>query len=356
MSPTKSPILALICVLQLFLMWGAPLLHAQEPPQSITWMTDLEKGKQTMLWQNKPGMVYFYTRTAHPAYQMQEITFKDPEVIASLGNFINIAINITDNPQLVQSLGVYRIPTVMFLDSAGREIDRMVGYKSPFDFNAHSERMLTAVRNFRGFGKNDSLKFFETTAVDIRIQRENTNPFTLYYPDPEKKQQAVYLLGDFNNWRTREIPMTWHEGNWFVNIFLETNRVYEYKYISQNDEYFDDPYNPFKTISGIGTVNNVMVSGNARTNPVIDGTSVLFFYYNPEAKKVEVAGDFSNWQPLPIYQNPNDSNFWGGKFTFQRGYYQYKLIVDGNWMNDPENYNIVVTEGDGFYNNAFTVK
>lgn len=307
-----------------------------------------------MLWQNKPGMVYFYSRTAHPAYQMQEVTFKDPEVIESLTNFTNIALNVTENQELAQSLGVYRIPTVMFLDSAGREIDRMVGYKSPYDFTATSVRMLLAVKNFRGFGKDDSLGFFETTAVDIRIERENTDPFTLYFPDPEKKYTGIFLVGDFNNWRARELPLTYAEGNWYINIHLETNRVYEYKFISDADEYFDDPFNPFKTISGIGTVNNVMVSGNARTNPVMSTGSVNFFYYNPEAKKVEVAGDFSNWQPMPLYQNPNDKNFWGGKFQFVRGYYTYKLLVDDVWMNDPENYNIV-QNAEGASNNAFVV-
>lgn len=326
---------------------------AQEP--TITWHTDYEKGKQTMLWQNKPGMVYFYTRTAHPAYQMQETTFKDAGVIQSLQGFVNVAVNASEHPELAQSLGVYRIPSVMFLDSAGREIDRMVGYQSPFDFKAHSDRMILAVKNFRGFGNNDKLSFFETTAVDIRKPRENADPFTLYYPDPEKKLTGLYLVGDFNNWRPREIPLAYNDGNWFVNIFLETNRVYEYKFITDADEYLEDPYNPFKTISGIGTLNNVMVSGNARTNPVIEQNKVLFLYYNPVAKKVEVAGDFNNWQPMPLYQNPNDKNFWGGKFQFTRGYYSYKLLVDGEWMNDPENYNITQSEETGYANNAFSV-
>ncbi len=337
----------------IFILSFAALLPAQE--LAIEWHTDYEKGKQAMLWENKPGMVYFYTRTAYPAYEMQEKTFKDQDVLESLNNFVSIAIDASIQTELAQSLGVYRIPTVMFLDSAGREIDRMVGFQSPFDFNAHSTRTQVAVKKFRGFGNNDRLSFFDTTAVDIREQRENTNPFTLHYPDPEKKLTGLYLVGDFNNWRPREIPMAYQEGTWYVNIFLETNRIYEYKFLSEADEYFEDPYNPYKRMSGIGTLNNVMVSGNARTNPIISNDGILFVYYNPVAKKVEVAGDFNQWVPTPLYQNPNDKNFWGGKFRLGRGYYTYKLIVDGEWANDPENYNIVPEADTGYTNNAFSV-
>jgi glycosidase len=64
--------------------------------------------------------------------------------------------------------------------------------------------------------------------------------------------------------------------------------------------------------------------------------SYAISYANSDAKKVEVAGDFNNWQPET---NPFEKNedVWQTYLTLAPGTYQYQLVVDGEWILDPEN-------------------
>jgi hypothetical protein len=61
---------------------------------------------------------------------------------------------------------------------------------------------------------------------------------------------------------------------------------------------------------------------------------VVFRYDEGRRKKVEVAGDFTGWLPLPLYRI-------GGGFLrhvqVPPGRYQYRFIVDGESALDPSN-------------------
>ena len=59
-----------------------------------------------------------------------------------------------------------------------------------------------------------------------------------------------------------------------------------------------------------------------------------FRYQPPTAgdHTVGIAGDFTNWQIVPL---EFDNGIYQKEFTFNSGIYQYKLIVDGQWMADP---------------------
>ena len=53
------------------------------------------------------------------------------------------------------------------------------------------------------------------------------------------------------------------------------------------------------------------------------------------AKKVLVAGDFNGWKPAAM-RKQTDGSF-ALTVTLRPGSYEYKFIVDGNWIEDPEN-------------------
>ncbi len=79
--------------------------------------------------------------------------------------------------------------------------------------------------------------------------------------------------------------------------------------------------------------------------PRIDKGNVIFKYYDPNAKDVKIAGDFSNWEPIGnLMQFKGKNKLWTGKLRLNSGKYQYKYIVDGRWKTDP--YNPKVVEGD----------
>jgi 1,4-alpha-glucan branching enzyme len=68
--------------------------------------------------------------------------------------------------------------------------------------------------------------------------------------------------------------------------------------------------------------------------------SVVFTAFYPSARTVQIAGDFNNWQPQ---QNPmekiKDKGYWQAKLPLAKGTYRYRLVVDGQWQQDPNNSN-----------------
>lgn len=61
--------------------------------------------------------------------------------------------------------------------------------------------------------------------------------------------------------------------------------------------------------------------------------AVEFQLVAPDAQQVEVAGDFSGWQPVPLAQV---GGAWRGQLKLWPGRYAYMYRVDGRWTTDPE--------------------
>ena len=66
--------------------------------------------------------------------------------------------------------------------------------------------------------------------------------------------------------------------------------------------------------------------------------AVIFVTLYPRADSVQVAGDFNNWLPgkTPM-QKVGDSGVWQTKIKLPEGKYRYRLVVDGQWQQDPYN-------------------
>ena len=87
----------------------------------------------------------------------------------------------------------------------------------------------------------------------------------------------------------------------------------------------------------------------------IDG-AVVFVTLYPRAHTVQIAGDFNNWQPQ---QTPmvkvGDSGVWQTKLKLPAGKYRYRLVVDGQWQQDPYNENAELNPY-GDYNSVLEVR
>lgn len=82
---------------------------------------------------------------------------------------------------------------------------------------------------------------------------------------------------------------------------------------------------------------------------------VLFRYKNPDAKRVNLVGDFNDWSPSA---DPMTDENGDGEYTLFYplgvGTYAYKFLVDGkNWVTDPANPS---SEPDGFNGRNSIVK
>jgi chromosome partitioning protein len=66
--------------------------------------------------------------------------------------------------------------------------------------------------------------------------------------------------------------------------------------------------------------------------------AVVFVTLYPRAGNVQIAGDFNNWKPetTPM-EKVGDSGVWQTKIQIPKGKYRYRLVVDGQWQQDPYN-------------------
>lgn len=85
------------------------------------------------------------------------------------------------------------------------------------------------------------------------------------------------------------------------------------------------------------------------------GKSIRFITLYPRAQKVQIAGDFNNWQPHQTIMQPGKDGKWELALELAPGKYRYRMVVDGQWQQDPYNEN-VETNPFGEYNSILEVK
>ncbi len=86
--------------------------------------------------------------------------------------------------------------------------------------------------------------------------------------------------------------------------------------------------------------------------PRREGEGIVFRHFRPLAERVSLAADFSDWQPLDMTRSP--AGLWQLTVPLGPGSYAYKLIVDGEWQQDPNNLQLAA-DGLGGYNSTFRV-
>jgi chromosome partitioning protein len=84
--------------------------------------------------------------------------------------------------------------------------------------------------------------------------------------------------------------------------------------------------------------------------------AVMFITLYPRASTVQLAGDFNNWQPQSTsLEKIADNGIWQIKLPMSPGRYRYRLVVDGQWQQDPYN-NQTEMNPYGEYNSIVEVK
>ncbi len=67
----------------------------------------------------------------------------------------------------------------------------------------------------------------------------------------------------------------------------------------------------------------------------LDKQKITFSFGAPTAKSVMLAGDFTGWQQAPLPMKKDKSGTWKKAVTLPPGRYEYRLLVDGQWQDDP---------------------
>jgi len=72
------------------------------------------------------------------------------------------------------------------------------------------------------------------------------------------------------------------------------------------------------------------------TTTMIEAKPQRFSLATRNARSVQLAGDFTNWEehPIPLHREPN--GVWHTTIHLKPGTHYYRFLVDGQWQDDPD--------------------
>ena len=101
---------------------------------TITWYS-YQEGVQKAKKEGKPVLVDFYADWCGPCRMMDEYTYTNDKVIAKVSsNFVAVKVDVDVEQNIAAFYSIYSIPTVVYLNSEGKEIYRTVGYRDVGQF------------------------------------------------------------------------------------------------------------------------------------------------------------------------------------------------------------------------------
>jgi thiol:disulfide interchange protein DsbD len=133
--------------LGLFSLLGAALkLGLLGPPSSppalgpeIAWQTSAPQGLELAARERRPAILDFVSDTCTVCREIEKTTFRDPRVVEKSKDFVMIQVDTSDgrNEDLARHYRVKGLPTILFMDRAGRERGDLAiqgGYVGPDEF------------------------------------------------------------------------------------------------------------------------------------------------------------------------------------------------------------------------------
>jgi Carbohydrate-binding module 48 (Isoamylase N-terminal domain). len=74
---------------------------------------------------------------------------------------------------------------------------------------------------------------------------------------------------------------------------------------------------------------------NGRTDGKHESKRIHFEFASPTAGSVAIAGSFNEWHPSATPMIALGQGRWIKELVLPPGVYEYRLVVDGDWMPDP---------------------
>ncbi len=122
-------------------------LPSQVTGLKFTQIDNLQQLETQLATTNQPVMLDFYADWCTDCKTMEQTTFRDPDVVAAMDNYILLQLDMTDNTQahqdLLKALQVFGPPTMLFYDNTGEELrqQRLVGHIKPQQMLTHLSQL-----------------------------------------------------------------------------------------------------------------------------------------------------------------------------------------------------------------------
>lgn len=126
---------------------GAPAVPGAigEGHAEPAWLADDEAAFAAAREQGKPVMMDFWAAWCAACIELDERTYNQPAILALAGDFVAVKMDLTErnaaNDALARRYGVVGMPTVLFFDPQGRELERFSGFMDARDLGVVLERV-----------------------------------------------------------------------------------------------------------------------------------------------------------------------------------------------------------------------
>jgi thiol:disulfide interchange protein len=124
----------------LLLVFSAVVFPASA--EATQWYT-YEEGMVVAGSTEKPVILDFFADWCPPCIAMEEGTYPDPRVVSEMKDFIAIKVDTQKRIDIESKYGITYYPTVIILDSKGKEVSRHIGYLGPLE-------MVNEIKQSRG--------------------------------------------------------------------------------------------------------------------------------------------------------------------------------------------------------------
>ena len=118
---------ALGIVAAVWLSWPSPVVGS-----GVQWEPLSARALDHAIAAKRPAIVEFGAQWCLPCREMERTTFVDPEVVHESTNFSMLQADVTETNDQTQALldkfSVLGVPTMIFYDAHGSEVDRVVGF------------------------------------------------------------------------------------------------------------------------------------------------------------------------------------------------------------------------------------
>lgn len=199
-------------------------------------------------------------------------------------------------------------------------------------------------RTFQNISLSEKSDFWRNIYnLNLHTVAPDPNGNATFFLTGHKDAVEVILAGSFNKWNEEQLKMKKTDKGWSITLNLPPGS-YTYKYIVDG-AWIHDPGNPQKNLNEYGGYNSVKVIS----------TPVTFQLKGFEAAEhIFLAGTFNKWDPKALPMS-REGDLWNVCIDLPGGKHQYKFIVDGNWILDPEN-ELKEYDAHGHLNSVIMIK
>lgn len=226
---------------------------------------------------------------------------------------------------------------------------------------------LLSLSAFSAYGQKDTIKGYQIDG-DYIVFRFNKNDYLKATNDRTEEKidfkdlnvKEVFVAGSFNNWSRDQ----WKMKRISKNIYELRKKLTdlneftpEFKFVV-NEKYWAEPTKDAHNITAAKSYDGVdYFTYNFKillAYPSKKGNYTFRLPGHNDAKRVILSGSFNKWNEEAFKMNKT-TNGWELTLQLKPNYYEYKFIVDGEWIEDPENKNKAINEFGG-YNSCIDIK